>query len=40
MGFGGDCAGDELEYGGRLSGWRLVVCLFGVEDKSCDAGAR
>ena len=25
MGFGGDCAGDELEYGGRLSGGQLVV---------------
>ena len=40
MGLRDNCAGDELEYRGRLSGQWLVVGWFGVKDKSGDAGAR
>ena len=40
MGFGDDCAGDELEYGGWLSGRRLVGGQFEVKDKVYDAGER
>ena len=39
MGLRDDCAGDELEYGGRLSGRQLVVCLFKIKDKGGDTGA-
>ena len=40
MGLRDNCARDEFEYGGQLSGWQLEVGQFGVKDKSCDAGAR